>query len=71
MTNLSPKEVPAHCKPFIRFTIDRHGDAAMVTIHRTWFEGEETWNQVLEQYETASSGATASARKSAAKFRPR
>lgn len=56
-------------RPFISFTIDRFGDTAMVSVNRYWFEddGGPVRSKILEHYETASRGATASARKAVEK----
>jgi hypothetical protein len=58
-------------KPFISHLIDRFGDTAMVKIVRVTFTDEagNYKTETLEHYETLSRGATASARKSAKKYR--
>jgi hypothetical protein len=50
-------------RPFIAKQIDRYGDCAMVTILRVTFTETGHKREVLEQYETLSRGASASARK--------
>jgi hypothetical protein len=55
--------------PFISFTIHRNGDTALVTIAKYTFPVDgRPQREMLEQYETLSRGATASARKSAKKY---
>lgn len=57
-------------KSWLSFHIDReHGsDVALVTISRVTDDGFHFHRTRLEQYETASKGATASARRSMKKF---
>jgi hypothetical protein len=55
-------------KPFLAKQIDRYGDCALVTIVRVTFTETGHKREVLEQYETLSRGATASARKSMQKY---
>jgi len=55
-------------KPWIGANIDRYQGAAMVTISRYWFEGDKLCSAQIEQWETASRGATSSARKAVKKL---
>ena len=52
-------------RPWVGYTIDRFGDTALVTIRWYWFDGDTLCRKMVEQYETLSRGATASAKKSA------
>lgn len=59
-------------KPFITSRIERHPRwrCALVTVEKCWFESEGPIKRlILQQYETASRGAAASARKAVAKAR--
>lgn len=52
-------------RPWVGYNIDRFGDTAIVTIRWIWFEADKSCTKRVEQYETLSNGATASARKAA------
>lgn len=54
-------------RPFIATEIDRSGDVARVRIYRVMDNGGAFHRVVLEDYETASRGAAASARRAKAK----
>lgn len=57
-------------KPFLTYSIERYGDAALVRIVKiTEGEGDRPFRrQELECYETASRGATRSAKRSIKKL---
>jgi hypothetical protein len=55
-------------KPFITQSVERYGDCATVTIVRITPTQDSFRREVLEQYETLSRGATASAKKSMRKY---
>lgn len=57
--------VPSAIRPWVGYNIDRFGDTAVVTIRWIWFEADKSCTKRVEQYETLSRGATASARKMA------
>jgi hypothetical protein len=60
-------------KPFVTSRIERfpRWKSAMVTVELCWFEDDDgpVRRKILQQYETASRGAAASARKAVAKER--
>lgn len=59
-------------KPFIASRIERfpRWQSALVTVEKCWFEGDgPIRREILQQYETASRGAAASARKAVTKAR--
>lgn len=59
-------------KPFVTSRIERfpRWNSAMVTVELCWFEDDgPVRRKILQQYETASRGAAASARKAVAKER--
>jgi hypothetical protein len=56
-------------KPFLSFQIDRYGDTARVQVLRITDDGEAFKREVIADYETASRGATASAKREMRKHR--